>query len=334
VPSAAMWLALVAVGRSAFGFAVAYRIPIVLADFGSAMLLRRIALSRGASPRNALLLAAMYAWNPCALLVSGYHFNNDPAVAMFSLLGLYLLQDRGRPLLAGLAIGFAINIKLIPVLLLPALFLTARSRRELLLLIAGLAIMALPYLPPLLLEPNFKTHVLGYKSSPDPWGILLLLRLAFPAGVAPDGEVVAPDHPALFYNRWGTWIVLGCAVAWGFVARWAGLRDRYRIAAVVYALFLVLASGFGVQYLILLAPLLYVTLPARLANLYGVVCGTFQLAAYFVYWDGTFPISSMFNRPFPQGLALLGLVPWGLLILYLGYLGKKGREEPKLPVGA
>lgn len=306
-------------------FAFVFRLPVIAADFASAMLVWRIALAHGAGTRTALTMAAMYAWNPCAILVTGYHGNTDAVYAMLSLLAVYLLQDRNRPFLGGLALGLAINIKLIPVLLIPPLALAARSRRELLLFIAGLAVMALPYLPPLLTEPAFARNVLAYKSQPDPWGILFFLRQIDPAGVNADGTL-APGHAATVYNRWGSWIILGCVTVWGVVARRYNERfDRYRVAAVTYALFLVLAPGFGIQYLIVLAPLLYATAP-RFANLYGVLAGVFMLAAYFFYWDGLFPLSSLFDRAFPTPLALFGLMPWCVLLYFLVAVAPRARD--------
>lgn len=337
MPAFLSWVALRIVGRSGFGFAVVYRIPIVLADFGTAMLLRQIVLARGGTARAALAVAAMYAWNPCALLISGYHFNTDPIVAMLSLLAVHLLQDRGRPLLGGLALGLAINVKLIPILLIPPLLLSSTSWRPAIRFVIGLAIMAVPYVPFLILEPAFARNVLGYKSSPDPWGILFLLRKAFPGGIDAKGEVVSPDHPAMLYHRFGAGIVLACSVAWGFIARCLGGRfDRFRIAAVTYTLFLVFAPGFGVQYLALVAGFFYVAAPTRFANLFGVVAGLFLLAVYFFYWDGSFPISSLVDRPFPDQLAAMGLVTWGLLLVFLVAIAPRrsvtitGKMDPAL----
>ena len=308
-------------------FAFVLRLPVIAADLASALLVGTVALARRLSPRASLAAAAMYAWNPCAILVSGYHGNTDAVYAMLSLLAVYLLQDRGKPLLGGLALGMAINVKLIPVLLIPPLLLASRSRREALLFIAGLAVMAIPFVPPLLMEPAFARNVLQYKSQPDPWGILFVLREADPAGVNPDGTL-APGHPATVYNRWGSWIILGCVTLWAVVARRFPDRfDRYRVAAVTYALFLVLAPGFGIQYLIVLAPLLYATAP-RFANLYGVLACVFLLAAYFFYWDGTFPLSSLFDRPFPPPLAMFGLMPWCVLIGFLVAVLLRYRAHP------
>ena len=316
IPGYWSYLAFALAGRSDALFPIVFRMPVIAADFASAMLVRKVALARGMSPRGALAMAAVYAWNPCAILVSGYHGNTDAVYAMLSLLAVYLLQDRGRPLLGGLALGLAINIKLIPVLLIPPMLLASHTRREALLFIAGLAVMAVPYLPPLVTEPAFARNVLAYKSQPDAWGLLFLLRQADPGGVNPDGTLAA-GHPAAVYNRWGSWIILGCVILWGVVARrFADRFDRYRVAAVAYALFLVLAPGFGIQYLVVLAPMLYATTP-RFANLYGVLAGIFLLAAYFFYWDGLFPLSSLFDRPFPQPLALFGMMPWCVLVFFL-----------------
>ncbi len=158
--------------------------------------------------------------------------------------------------------------------------------------------------------------MLAYKSQPDPWGVLFILREAFAGGVAADGSLVQ-YHPAALYNRWGSWVILGCTAIWGILARRLTDRfDRYRVAAVTYGLFLTLAPGFGVQYLVVLAPLLYAFAPS-FANAYGLVAGVFLLAAYFFYWDGGFPLSSLFNQVFPKPLALFSLMPWCLLLYFL-----------------
>jgi Gpi18-like mannosyltransferase len=138
-PLPAWWslLALKLAGGQAFAMVVIFRLPVIAADFASAMLLRRILVRRGASPRAGLAVAAMYAWNPCAILISGYHGNTDAVYAMLGLLALHLLEDVRRPLLGGLVLGLAINIKLIPVLLIAPLCFAARSRRELLLFLTG-----------------------------------------------------------------------------------------------------------------------------------------------------------------------------------------------------
>jgi hypothetical protein len=57
-----------------------------------------------------------------------------------------------------------------------------------------------------------------------------------------------------------------------------------------------------------------------------VLAGMFLLAAYYFYWDGTFPVSSLFNKPFPRELAVFGLFPWALLI---HVVWRFGRQTPR-----
>jgi hypothetical protein len=315
--------------------AVVFRVPVILADAAAALLLGRIALDRGLGARAAKLVTAGYAFNLCGILVSGYHCNTDPAYAMLSLLACYLLQDRGRPLLAGLALGLAVNVKLIPGLLVLPLCLAARSWREVLRFGAGLAVMGLPFVPPLLLEPAFARNVLAYRSQIDNWGIPYLLAQLRGSPIPRTGPP-APDHPAAVYFHHGSWIILALVGLWAVAARALHPRwDLYRVAAVTYAIFLVFAPGFGVQYLVMVAPLLYVAVAPRFGNAYGLAAGAFLLAAYWFYYDGGFPISSLFDRRFPEQIALVGLVAWGTLVYFLAFLapGRSGLGRASSPEG-
>jgi hypothetical protein len=299
------------------------RVPVILADVGSALLLRRIALARGADARAATALAAGYGLSLCGVLVSGYHCNTDPVYAMLCLLAVHLLQDGRRPLLGGLALGLAINVKLIPVLLILPLCAACRSRRELIAFLGGLAVMALPFVPPLLMEPAFAKNVVGYRGQLDNWGIPFLLAQVSgeplpDLGPPPDG------HPAAFYVRVGTWLLLAAIAGWALlVRRFAGRWDRYRVAAVTFALFLVLTPGFGVQYLVILAPLLYVAATPALGHAYGLLAGIFLLAVYWFYWDGGLPLSSLLDKRFPTQIGLFGLMVWGLLVYFLAVVAPR-----------
>ena len=310
---AALWLS----GKNAFAFAVIFRLPMIVAAGAGAFLVGRIARGRGASPQAAAALTAAAAWNPCVMLVSGYHCNTDPVYAALCLLAVYLLQDRGRPLLGGLALGLAINVKLIPVLLIVPLALAARSRRELARFVAGLAVMALPFVPPLLMEPAFARNVLAYRSQIENWGIPFLLDLLTPGNDIPGRGEPAEGAPATIYFRTGSAFLLGATLLWAVAARVAGRWDRYQVAAVTFALFLVLAPGFGVQYLVIVAPLLYAAARPALAHAYGLLAGAFLLAVYWLYWDGGFPLVSLVDLRFPRPLALLGLATWGLLVYFV-----------------
>ena len=328
-PLVSLWCraALALAGDSALAFAVIFRIPIVLSGGACALLLAQIARFRGASPRAAAALAACATWNPCLILVAGYHCNTDPLYATLGLLAVHLLQDRGRPLLAGLALGLAINVKLIPVLLIVPLALTLRSWRDLFAFAGGLALMALPFLPPLLMEPAFARNVLHYRSQLDNWGVPYLLAQATTGDLAPRGEPTGNSLPTLYF-RTGSVLILASVMAWAVLARALRRWDAHRVAAVTFVLFLVLTPGFGVQYLVVAVPFLYATTTRAFANAYGVLAGLFLLATYWLFWDGGFPLSSLLNSRFPAPLAVLGLFPWGLLVYFLAVVAPRRSAPP------
>jgi len=104
-------------------FAIALRLPIALADAGSAWLLRRV-LARDARPavaEAATKLALLYWLCPLAWILSAYHGNTDAALAPI-LLGalLCVLRQDGRG--AGALLGLGLWIKLPIVIAAPALF--------------------------------------------------------------------------------------------------------------------------------------------------------------------------------------------------------------------
>jgi hypothetical protein len=316
-----------------FWFAPLFRTPMILSDVLAAWVLWRIWRGRGGSEAAAAGVVAMYAWNPVAILVSGYHGNTDSVYACLSLLAVYLLQDRGRAFWGGIALGAAINVKLIPVLLILPLALSLRRRQDLLRFIAGLAVCALPFVPPLVLATSaFWHNALAYKSLITLWGVQFFLLMPHPPTEAAPDKVSAA---ARWYWEYGRYVLLAAVCAWAVIARVAGRRgaegecearwDRYAVAAMAYALFIVLAPGFGVQYLVVLVPLLYAVSP-RFANVYGIVAGAFLLAAYDHYSDWTFPFSSLFDSMFPVYIGVIGLAPWALLVCFIvGTLVFSGR---------
>lgn len=325
----------------AFAFAPLFRTPMILSDIAAAYLLWRIWRGRGWSDAAAAGVVAAYAWNPVAILVSAYHGNTDSIYACLSLLSVYLLQDRGRAFWSGVALGAAINVKLIPVLLIPPLALSLRGRREWIGFFGGLAICALPFVPPLVLATSaFWHNAIAYKSLLTLWGVQFFLLMPHPpAETRPDNVSAA----ARWYWEYGRYVLLAGVCAWAVVARLVGRKsadggsdrrwDRYTIAAVTYALFITLAPGFGVQYLVVLVPLVYATSP-RVANVYGLVAGAFLLAAYDHYSDWTFPFSSLFDSMLPVYVGIIGLAPWALLVGFIVATLFFGKRETTVAAAA
>jgi len=296
-------------------FSAVFKLPALLADCATAWLLYCLWRDRAGKTRG-LAVAAMYAWCLDAILVSGYHCNTDPIYAFFCLLCVYLLQNKRSSFLAGLALAAAINVKLTPVILILPLLLWHRSWQSASKFVLGLAIGALPFVPVLMFAgKSFYAHAIGYKSNPDNWGVTCLLMQA---DKEPGAwyEFVPKEHPlASFYFNYGRIAVLALAAGWALAARLRGREDydAYTIAAVTLSIFLFFTPGFGVQYTVIVLPLLFAVWPG-MANAYGFMAGLFLVIIYWAHWPGHhWPPNSQFAGMFPRPARVYGLVAWGLL---------------------
>ena len=123
---------------------------------------------------------------------------------------------------------------------------------------------------------------------------------------------VRPASAALdaFWIARGSTFILAGALALAAV-NWARRRpwNAPAVGACVYLLFLVLAPGFGVQYLIYPIPLLFVARLPR-AVFFSALAGTFMLLVYYALWTGTRPYYSEFRDGVPAGAKVLGNFVW------------------------
>ena len=72
--------------------------------------------------------------------------------------------------------GAAINVKIIPALLIPAMLVNYRERGRLAKFVAGLVVWVIPFIPPLvLIGKPFVTHIFADNSLLDRWGINFFL---------------------------------------------------------------------------------------------------------------------------------------------------------------
>ena len=308
-------------GRKSFKhFSAVFRVPAVLADLFTCLLLYRLWRGR-AGPTAAAAVAAGFAWSLCAILVSGFHTNTDSVLAFFCLLAVYLIHDRGKWFLGGLALAAAINVKLTPVLLVPVLLLSCRSPRQALAMLGALAIGAIPFVPVLAIAgEKYYTQALAYRGNPDNWGVLYLLMLATGGPPVDRGEVtVSPAAAVQWYYNYGKFVLLAAVGVLALAGRWLTRRhrlDRYDLAALTISLFLVLAPGFGAQYTVAVLPLLFASRP-RWANVYGLIAGLFLLLVYGHHWTGDWPIYSKFVGRAPLAVSLIGLAAWATLAGYV-----------------
>ncbi len=124
-------------------FRILLRAPTALLDLCIALLLRSAFREH---PRREAIFAA-YWLSPLAALFSSYHGNTDTAVAA-AVLAAVLLAGRGRPLLAGAALGAGVAVKLPTLIAAPAILLALPGWRDRMRVVAALAAVALlGYLP-------------------------------------------------------------------------------------------------------------------------------------------------------------------------------------------
>jgi hypothetical protein len=334
-PLAALWAAKAMRLSQVTGlsFPFLFRLPAIAADAGSCLLIGLVMAKR----RGAVwgwLLAAGFAWCLPAILVGAYHCNTDNVGAFLILLSVWLLAERASFLGGGLALAAAINVKLIPVLLVPPLLSLSRDRRDALRFLGGLAVGALPFIPVLIGAGGaFYRNALAYNPMVDQWGPALFLQ-AFEEWQFPQRW---PEwHQWIERHRvdWLNWyhaharhvilaLVTRLAAASAVRRRRRGGRaaswDGYELAAITCALFLVLTGGFGVQYLVYVAPLLFIVRP-RAAVAYSLLAGLFLLVIYTQWWTGTVPMYSAFGGPARMPAPLFGLLAWAVLVSFIAQL--------------
>ncbi len=242
-------------------------------------------------------------------------------------------------LLAGLALGAALNVKLIPLLLVLPLATAARSWQSFGRYALGGFFGCLPYLVALLAfstteRQSFLHNVFGYRSFPEYWGIELIVRTVVTAthdGLS--GLADSARHLGDWYLRKGGRVLLSLSMlfsAWQVsTVRWR--LDAYRLTSVVFAGFLLLASGFGVQYVgCVVAPLLACTIRGGLVA--STLLGLLILAIYVdfvVVWS---PVFSS-HGPFPADFSGLSALAWvALLLVVVRLFGTAAPASERQPV--
>jgi hypothetical protein len=252
---------------------------------------------------------AAYSLMPSAILVSSFHGNTDTLYAAFVLVAALAL-DRKHYFLSVLLWGAALNVKLLPLVLIPLALICVPSIRALLRLAMGLAVGMLPFLPLALTVPHVMyRNILAYKSIPDHWGIVGLLNAA----------VLVPALTAWFrplrdlYLDSGRYLILGSIAVVALLSRFRCRLPMTEQAALGAALFLILAPGFGVQYVVFVLPLLCVV-DLSAAVLWGCLSGIVLAIDYWTYLRSWSPLYSYITNLFVGPVPLLGMLAWAALV--------------------
>jgi hypothetical protein len=155
-------------------------------------------------------------------------------------------------------------------------------------------------------------NMVEYVPNPDNWGVLSVLNPALDqprlAGLA------SPARD--WYIENGRYLVLFAIVAVAVLARVRRPLPTSAQLAAAIALFLLLAPGFGVQYVVYALPLLCL-IDVKTAIQWGLAAGLFIGCVYWTFVTSWSPIQSIFSSPYPAPAPILGAVAWTVLLAFL-----------------
>jgi uncharacterized membrane protein len=286
------------------------RLPGIIADFFVVLVLLQLTKTDVRLPTWAL---ACFAVSPVSLMVSGFHGNTDP-VMVLPLVCAVWMSLRSRPTLAGLFFALSCQIKIVPLLLLPAFvffWLSQGKIREFLIPAAIMTVIA--WLEPLLNFPVlFAKNVLAYGSYWGMWGITYCLRLT---GL-PEFSRVSFFELELGQTLVVTVLKIIIVIA-ALIIAWQRRHARgpafVETLAWTWLMFFILAPGVCPQYLVWLAPFILLASPWLYTAL--VVSSSIFLFAFYTITSGGLPWSvALAMDESVQHWMVWSLLPWGVLI--------------------
>ena len=301
-----------ATGGDLRAFSVFMKVPGLLAELLSAWLLWKIRSKQGAIAGASVV--AGYGLSLTQIEVAGFHCNTDAAYAGLSLLAFYLMHEKRSPGLSGLALAAALNVKLLPIFVAPALLSQCRSWRELRRFVAASSLAIVPYVPFLVTVPKeLYRNVVQYNSQQLEWGISMFLKQA-----NEHSALLGRLNPLIMqFASEGRWLILAAIVTAGLLSFACSRRFAYHAGALAWALFLVLTPGWGVQYAVCVVPLLF-AVNVRTGVLYSTLAGVMLFFIYTEHMDFRLPLHGYVQYyPFPKAAVLFGLLAWVTLLRFV-----------------
>lgn len=278
------------------------------ADWLTALAVLRLARARF-GPVLASRVFCLYAWSPVPVLVSAYHGNTDVVCVWLCVIALSLLASRSSVVLAGAMLGLACNVKLVPVVLVPLACAWIRKPKAVLLFLSGASIGAIPFAWALLAcGPTAYTNVFGYAPQPELWGVTFALILISPAG-SPTALMILE-----WYRGVGALLIVAASAVMSVRLKALRVADSIELGTIAFSLFLIFAPGFGVQYLIYVAPFLMLTHP-KIAVWFSATSGVFIVLVYLNFMTQPFPFESAHLAPIPPSATAVGFVSWAILAI-------------------
>jgi uncharacterized membrane protein len=260
------------------------RLPACGADLVTTLLVFDLVRQRH-DDRVALAAAAAFSFAPITIIVSGFHGNTDPVFVALALLSCWCLVARRAGLSAGVALGCAVSVKVVPVVLVPVLAIIAwRCGRSVLIrfITGGVTVFLALWAPVLIRQPSgFLHHVLGYSGTNNQWGIPQLVVVL--------SDMTSADTFLIGEHLKFVVVFIAAALpAWTAARSRASVPDLLPFAAMPAVLLLLLCSAFSMQYLVWPLALALVAAPLRLALSYVASASAFGFVVY-CGWAGGLP---------------------------------------------
>jgi len=235
-----------------FHFPLLLRLPGIVADFLVVLVLLRLTKRHFAIPNWAL---GLFALSPVSLMVSGFHGNTDPVMVLLLVCAVWMCLEQ-QPALAGLFFALSCQIKIVPLLFLPAfVFYWASQQKGCRFLLPTAITTALLWQEPLLHFPVlFAKNVLTYGSYWGIWGITYCIRVS---GVPQFSrlsffDLTSAQNVIITILKM---IIIGAAVCMAWRQRHARGRRFVELLGQLWLVFFIFAPGVCPQYLTWLAPL-------------------------------------------------------------------------------
>ena len=282
------------------------RFPGIVADFLVVLILLQINKTNFRIPIWAL---ALFALSPVSLMVSGFHGNTDPVMVLL-LVGAVWMCLRNQPGLAGLFFALSCQIKIVPLLFLPAfaLFWFSQNRSRSF-LVSGAITTCLLWSEPLLHFPMlFTKNVLAYGSYWGIWGITYLFRLT---GLQDFSRLSFFDlEPAQNIIITVLKVIIVSAALWiAWQHRHARGSAFVQSLACTWLVFFVFAPGVCPQYLIWLAPFILILSPTFYTCI--LISSSVFLFAFYNITSGGLPWSvALAMDDSKQHWTVWSLLPW------------------------
>jgi Dolichyl-phosphate-mannose-protein mannosyltransferase len=285
------------------------RLPAILTDIGSVVIVARL-LKLYLGPRFSRSTLVLLALSPASVMISGFHGNTDPLMIFFILLAIYSLDQKSNVWLAGIAFGMSMNIKVTPIIFLPALllYLPSNNKRLLFLMLTGatFVICGLPYT---VQDPLFiGMRLFGYSSNYGDWGISRLLVLL---STNLDGF----QSLNLAYTQLGKWIMLAFIIGESiWMNRSLQKPPLFLQFGLIAFTFMAITPGFGVQYFAWLVP--WVSISIEMALFYYTASGLFL---FFVYtaWSREIPWFFAISFKLTGSLMYIEILCWVSVVIVL-----------------